>query len=38
VTEALSERGLYLPSGLGLQREDQRRVIDAVKAFFRARS
>jgi perosamine synthetase len=33
VTESLARRGLYLPSGLGLSREDQDRVIDAVTAF-----
>jgi perosamine synthetase len=38
VTESLSKRGFYLPSGLGLSREDQQRVIDAVTAFVEARS
>jgi perosamine synthetase len=33
VTESLSERGFYLPSGLGLSNEDQHRVIEAVEAF-----
>jgi perosamine synthetase len=33
VTESLSQRGFYLPSGLGLADDDQRRVIEAVKAF-----
>jgi perosamine synthetase len=32
VTELLSERGFYLPSGLGLSDEDQHRVIHAVEA------
>ena len=32
VTELLSERGFYLPSGLGLSDEDQQRVIEAVEA------
>jgi perosamine synthetase len=31
VTESLAQRGLYLPSGLGLAEADQRRVIEAVK-------
>jgi perosamine synthetase len=38
VTEALSRRGLYLPSGLGLAREDQERVIDAVRSFILQRA
>jgi perosamine synthetase len=33
VTEMLSQRGLYLPSGLGLAEADQDRVIDLVRAF-----
>jgi perosamine synthetase len=33
ITESLSDRGFYLPSGLGLSEEDQHRVIDAVKEF-----
>jgi perosamine synthetase len=32
-TERLSQRGFYLPSGLGLGDEDQQRVIDAVLDF-----
>jgi perosamine synthetase len=38
VTEALSAGGFYLPSGLGLPDEDQRRVISAVLDFVRERS
>jgi perosamine synthetase len=38
VTESLSRRGLYLPSGLGLSDDDQARVIDAASAFVRNRS
>jgi perosamine synthetase len=38
VTESLARRGLYLPSGLGLADEDQRRVIQAVKGFVESRS
>jgi perosamine synthetase len=33
ITESLSERGFYLPSGLGLSADDQRCVIGAVKEF-----
>jgi perosamine synthetase len=33
VTESLSERGFYLPSGLGLSQDDQARVIDVVTRF-----
>lgn len=33
VTERLGRRGFYLPSGLGLSDDDQRRVIDAVWSF-----
>ncbi|MES2999087.1 MAG: DegT/DnrJ/EryC1/StrS family aminotransferase [Pseudomonadota bacterium] len=32
-TESLSQRGLYLPSGLGLLPDDQQQVIEAVKTF-----
>ena len=32
-TESLARQGLYLPSGLGLSQDDQKRVIGAVKAF-----
>jgi len=32
-TESLSERGFYLPSGLGLSQDDQAQVIDAVTRF-----
>jgi perosamine synthetase len=38
VTEQLAERGLYLPSGLGLAAEEQARVIDAVESFVHSRS
>lgn len=37
VTESLAERGLYLPSGLGLAAADQQRVIEAVGAFVGSR-
>ena len=37
VTESLAERGFYLPSGLALADEDQRRVIAAVKGFVESR-
>jgi perosamine synthetase len=33
VTESLSTRGLYIPSGLGLSDADQSKVIDAVSGF-----
>jgi perosamine synthetase len=36
VTEALSKRGFYLPSGLGLSSDDQHRVIESVMAFVNA--
>jgi perosamine synthetase len=38
VTESLSARGLYLPSGLGLSQDDQREVIDVLQAFLEARA
>ncbi|HUR21142.1 MAG TPA: DegT/DnrJ/EryC1/StrS family aminotransferase, partial [Vicinamibacterales bacterium] len=38
ITQSLSERGLYLPSGLGLSTQDQQRVIEVVSAFVSARS
>jgi perosamine synthetase len=38
VTESLSRQGFYLPSGLGLSRDEQTRVIDTVIAFAEARS
>jgi perosamine synthetase len=34
VTELLAQSGFYLPSGLGLMEEDQRRVIHVVKTFL----
>jgi perosamine synthetase len=34
VTESLSQHGLYLPSGLGLNAEQQARVIDSVMSVF----
>jgi perosamine synthetase len=36
VTESLAERGMYLPSGLGLTAADQERVIDRVRSFLQA--
>jgi perosamine synthetase len=38
VTESLAERGLYLPSGLGLTDQDQRRVIGSVASFMERRT
>ncbi|HEX7708116.1 MAG TPA: DegT/DnrJ/EryC1/StrS family aminotransferase [Thermoanaerobaculia bacterium] len=38
VTESLSERGFYLPSGLGLDPEDQEYVIRSVVEFVESRS
>jgi len=38
ITESLSARGFYLPSGLGLSPQDQRRVIDAVHEFVGSHS
>jgi perosamine synthetase len=38
VTESLSGRGFYLPSGLGLSSSQQRTVIEAVTAFVDARA
>ena len=38
VTESLAMRGLYLPTGLGLAREDQQRVIEAVMGFVESHS
>ena len=38
VTEALTARGFYLPSGIGLTDADQQRVIAAVRAFVAARA
>jgi perosamine synthetase len=38
VTESLGERGMYLPSGLGLAPEDQQRVIQSVHSFLESRS
>jgi perosamine synthetase len=35
-TESLAERGLYLPSGLGLTPDDQSRVIDTTVRFLQA--
>jgi perosamine synthetase len=37
VTESLSRRGFYLPSGLGLSAGDQQRVIESVMRFVEAR-
>jgi perosamine synthetase len=34
VTESLADKGLYLPSGLGLTQADQQRVIDCVASFM----
>jgi perosamine synthetase len=38
VTESLSQRGFYLPSGLGLTSEDQQRVVDVLTAFVEVRA
>ena len=38
VTESLAMQGFYLPSGLGLARKDQQRVIEAVKGFVGSHS
>ncbi len=37
-TERVSERGFYLPSGLGLREHEQQRVIEAVHAILKERS
>jgi perosamine synthetase len=34
VTESLAQRGVYLPSGLGLREDEQQRVIRSVKTFL----